>query len=542
MGNQKSIKGIIVTGTNKALSKNVNASLFEFQQMFLSKRLGRNGYEEALCYLHLILDNELDKEKPSVVKLQKILLFILYSLNEYTKEQFIAVELLVDLRKIEKKYAEFKEKNEKFNNKEIDDLVEEVETILIKIRPELSEEDISAAQKLKEKNDRLHKEIDEKDNEIAKLRKELETFSKNLKRDDKFEDKYKEAITMLPALFSTNNYQSSVINSIGSEWIFENEKDVSKEDLNTISESNFYKKYNISQSEIPMGIMDDFTNNIKLNDINCDLIIQFLDYLQENKNNSISTRNQRLASIHSFYKFIQLRELSCYDIYSQILSIPTKKTPKNTISYFSLNEIEILLNLPNTATKYGFRDYTLLFFMYETGARVSEVSNITREKIYFNDNNNYVIINGKGNKDRKIPLTNNLADILKKYFNSFNIGINDYLFSSKFKIQITRKGIEYILLKYVKQCKNIYKDKFKDKYSCHSMRHSRAMHLLEAKVDLIKIRDFLGHNSIVTTEIYAKVNPTIKQKLISEYSDNLDISEKYTSNEKEELLEFLKQL
>lgn len=283
-------------------------------------------------------------------------------------------------------------------------------------------------------------------------------------------------------------------------------------------------------------------NNIKLNDINYDLIIQFLDYLEKNKKNSISTRNQRLAAIHSFYKFLQLRELSCYNIYSEILLIPTKKALKKTISYFSLNEIEILLNLPNTVIKYGFRDYVLLFFMYETGTRVSEVVNITRDKFFFDENNSYVVINGKGNKERKIPITKNLVSILHKYFNSFDIKNNDYLFLSKFNTKITRKGIEYILKKYVNKCKNIFPDKFRENYSCHSMRHSRAMHLLEAGIDLIKIRDFLGHNSIITTEIYAKVNPKIKQQLISKYNQELNLSNEYTTKDKEELLEFLKKL
>lgn len=283
-------------------------------------------------------------------------------------------------------------------------------------------------------------------------------------------------------------------------------------------------------------------NNISLDDINYDLIIHFLDYLEENKKNSISTRNQRLAAIHSFYRFLQLREFSYYNVYSQILTIPSKKTHKNTISYFSLDEIKILLNLPNVNIKYGFRDYTLLFFMYETGARVSEVVNITRNKFYFSENNNYVVINGKGNKDRKIPITNNLVHILLKYFSSFNINDNDYLFFNKFKTKITRKGIEYILTKYVNICREIHPNKFNDKYSCHSMRHSRAMHLLESGIDIIKIRDFLGHNSIITTEIYAKTNPVIKQKLISDYNKSLNISDKYTSKDKEDLLEYLNKL
>lgn len=283
-------------------------------------------------------------------------------------------------------------------------------------------------------------------------------------------------------------------------------------------------------------------NNIKLNDIDYNLIVSFLNYLEEHKKNSISTRNQRLAAIHSFFYFLHLRELTYYDTYSQILSIPIKKAPKNTIAYFSLKEIEILLNMPNPSNKYGFRDYILLFFMYETGARVSEVANVTKNQFHFDQNNNYVILIGKGNKERRVPITNNLVKILYKYFNVFKIENNKYLFESKFKNRITRKGIEYIFIKYVNQCKKQYSDKFKDKYSCHSMRHSRAMHLLESGVDLIKIRDFLGHNSIITTEIYAKVNPHIQQQLINECNAYLNVANKYTDNEKKELLNFLKQL
>ena len=162
-------------------------------------------------------------------------------------------------------------------------------------------------------------------------------------------------------------------------------------------------------------------NNIKLNDIDYNLIVSFLNYLEEHKKNSISTRNQRLAAIHSFFYFLHLRELTYYDTYSQILSIPIKKAPKNTIAYFSLKEIEILLNMPNPSNKYGFRDYILLFFMYETGARVSEVANVTKNQFHFDQNNNYVILIGKGNKERKVPITNNLVKILYKYFNVFNI-------------------------------------------------------------------------------------------------------------------------
>ena len=108
--------------------------------------------------------------------------------------------------------------------------------------------------------------------------------------------------------------------------------------------------------------------------------------------------------------------------------------------------------------------------------------------------------------------------------------------------KLTTKGIEYILHKYIKKCKAAYPNQFRNHYSNHSMRHSRAMHLLESGINLIYIRDILGHTSIVTTEIYAKTNAIIKEKQIREHSKNLQVKERYNENKKADLLEYLKNL
>lgn len=284
---------------------------------------------------------------------------------------------------------------------------------------------------------------------------------------------------------------------------------------------------------------------ININTINVDMIKKqhienFLLYLEEEKNNSISTRNQRLASIKSFYKFIQYRELSLFELSSSILSIPKKKCISKTINYFSVNEIKELLNSVPRTTERGVRDYVLLLFMYETGCRAKELVYFTKSQLNLADNS-YVILRGKGNKERMVPIT----DILKFEINKLilinkNSNENSELFKNNQNTRFTTKGIEYILKKYIKITRVRNTELFKKAASNHSMRHSRAMHLLESGVNLIYIRDFLGHTSITTTEIYAKANPITKAEEILKHSNVLGIQEEYTKEYKEDLIQKLR--
>lgn len=282
-------------------------------------------------------------------------------------------------------------------------------------------------------------------------------------------------------------------------------------------------------------------NKMSIETINEQMVEMFLDYLENERKNSIATRNQRLAALHSFYRYLQRKELSCYDLCSRILSIPVKKTPTKTISYFSVDEITNLINSPNTITKYGFRDYTLLLFLYETAARAQEVCDLKLEQLNFGEHNS-VILTGKGNKSRQVPISDELSKVMLKYIKVFQIHQNETVFKNKKNQKLTTKGVEYILLKYVNNCRKEYPDKFKSHYSNHSVRHSRAMHLLESGVNLIYIRDILGHTSVVTTEIYAKTNPIIKEKQIIEHSKGLTVEERYNDKQKEDLLAYLKEL
>lgn len=281
-------------------------------------------------------------------------------------------------------------------------------------------------------------------------------------------------------------------------------------------------------------------NTVNIFEIKKQHIEDFLIYLEKEKKNTISTRNQRLSSIKSFYKYLQYREISLLELSSNICSIPKKKSISKTINYFSINEIKVLLNSVDSTTKGGLRDYVLLLFMYETGCRAQELVSFTLPQLNLSDNN-YVILRGKGNKERMVPITNSLAIAIKKLIKTNNYSKeNTELFKNNQHKIFTTKGIEYILKKYINISRVQNKGLFKSTVSNHSMRHSRAMHLLESGVNLIYIRDFLGHVSVTTTEIYAKANPITKEIEIAKHSTALGIEDKYTATYKEDLIQKLR--
>lgn len=281
----------------------------------------------------------------------------------------------------------------------------------------------------------------------------------------------------------------------------------------------------------------DYSN---IQNIDYNVINNFILYIEKENNLSITSRNQRLSAIHSLFKYIQKRELSYFDKCSQILSIEYKKTPVTIVSYLSIDEIKILLSILNTNDDNEFRHLMILTLLYETGARVSELINIKLSDINFN-NTPYIILHGKGNKTRSVPISKDVSNMLKIYLNKFNMSdSNDYILKNRFNDKITRDGVQYIIDTYIKRAKELYPNYFNKKITNHSFRHSKAMHLLEAGVNLIYIRDILGHKSITTTEVYAKTNPKIKQKAIEDNSQSIKVNDKYKMKTKNDLLNWLK--
>ena len=224
-----------------------------------------------------------------------------------------------------------------------------------------------------------------------------------------------------------------------------------------------------------------------------------------------------------------------------VLSIRLKKAEKMPVDYISIQGIR-LLEMPDCMEPAGRRDLALLALMYDSGARVQEIAdlrtgNIQLQKPYT------VKVTGKGNKTRIVPLMPQTANIIKNYLSDTKqISAEMPLFYSYSGKKLTRAGIAYILKKYVWLAREQNPVLYPDKVSPHTLRHSKSMHLLEGGVNLVYIRDFLGHSSITTTEIYARANPEIKRKAIEEASASILPEEKFDRQEKADLIAWLKEL
>jgi site-specific recombinase XerD len=190
--------------------------------------------------------------------------------------------------------------------------------------------------------------------------------------------------------------------------------------------------------------------------------------------------------------------------------VPFKKNPPVVMSYLSIDEMKILFSVPDKKNRKGLRDLTILTVLYETGVRVQELIDLTPAHLSIDGETPYVELRGKGNKVCRIPIAVEVAAILSRYMDVFQICLgHGALFTNRQGEKLTRTGVQYIVSKNLRLTEPKASGLCRRKITNHSFRHSKAMHLLEAGVNLIYIRDFLGHSSVTTTEIYAKTNPDI---------------------------------
>ncbi len=284
------------------------------------------------------------------------------------------------------------------------------------------------------------------------------------------------------------------------------------------------------------------SGKITINIFQKDTILAFLDWLESARNASVSTRNQRLAALKSFSKYMSMHSFEYLEYFQTIMDIPPKKGESRTIDYLSVNAVSLLLKQPDSDTYKGIRDLAILSLLYETACRVQELIDLKRGDVSLKAPAT-VVVTGKGNKTRVIPISDNAASIIKKYIQIYEISDSTaYLFTNKNSKALTRAGVAYILNKHSNTARKLNSPLFGNAIiHPHVLRHSKAMHLLESGVNLIYIRDFLGHSSVTTTEIYAKTNPEIKRKFLENAAAKIDLSvTRYSQKEKESLMDWLK--
>jgi site-specific recombinase XerD len=282
-----------------------------------------------------------------------------------------------------------------------------------------------------------------------------------------------------------------------------------------------------------------------LKDITKQRVIDFLNWLEKKRKCSVSTRNARLAALHSFFRYLQYRDMCGLKDWQEILSVRFKKHPYPEISYLTIEGVKLLLQQPDLTMLNGRRDFALLGLLYDSGARVQELIDLTPSDFRF-DETTTVLLRGKGQKIRVVPLSSNQIKNLKQYMKERNLFDTQNsvhpLFANPQGNKLSRMAILNIVKKYTNMARQKEPELIPTKIGCHSFRHSKAMHMLEADVNLVYIRDFLGHVSITTTEIYARASVKKKMEALQKVSPDIITEGKTTWQKNGELLSWLKEL
>ena len=249
-------------------------------------------------------------------------------------------------------------------------------------------------------------------------------------------------------------------------------------------------------------------------DLDAEIILSFLDGLEKVRSNSILSRNLRLTAIRSFYRMLALRDPSSVGIATRVLSIPMKRAHTRVREYLTREEVEAILASLDRSCWCGRRDYALLLTMFNTGARVSEIATLDRSRVNIGGKG-YVQLQGKGRKDRSIPLWPRTTRVLKEWFRELGNQEQAVAFPSIRGEPLTRFAIHLLLRKAVQQASRHCTSLNKKRVSPHVIRHSTAMALLRSGVDIAVIGMWLGHEGIETTNAYLHANLAIKEKALA---------------------------
>lgn len=260
--------------------------------------------------------------------------------------------------------------------------------------------------------------------------------------------------------------------------------------------------------------------SLEIKHLSRETVEAYLDWLEKKKNCSSATRNQRRIAMNTFFKYLQYENPGYVLLCQQVLSIPKKVDRKQTVQHLPRAAIEEILKQPDLTTRSGRRDFAILSLLYEAAARISEITELHIGDLRFERNGAAVRLFGKGGKSRIVPLINEVAEFLRKYIDEeshYRSCHNDEpLFCNRVKTKLTRAGVAYILNKYACEAREKSPALIGDRVYPHIFRHSRAMHWLEAGVDLQFIKDLLGHADLTTTEVYAQINTEMKRKILEE--------------------------
>jgi site-specific recombinase XerD len=255
-------------------------------------------------------------------------------------------------------------------------------------------------------------------------------------------------------------------------------------------------------------------SRLSLSDLKASLILAFLDNLETQRHNTVRSRNARLAAIRAFLHYAAVEEPTALPVIQQVLAIPMKRFDRPLVGFLSRVEMEAILQAPDSQTWSGQRDRILLTTLYNTGARVSEIIAVRRMDLE-REHGRALHLHGKGRKERVVPLWKRTSRLLRDWLPRIGPEPQQPLFPNRYHQPMTRSGVASRLREAThaaaESCHSL-NDKC---VSPHMVRHTTAMHLLQAGVDITVIALWLGHESVVTTHQYLEADLKMKEHALA---------------------------
>jgi len=257
---------------------------------------------------------------------------------------------------------------------------------------------------------------------------------------------------------------------------------------------------------------------LTLDDLDAPLVLAFLDHLEVHRGNSARTRNLRLTAIRSFMRYVSLREPTALPVAQRILAIPIKRFDRPALEFLSRDEVKALLDAPDRSTWSGQRDAVLLATLYNTGARVSEITGLLVADVLI-DRASAVHLHGKGRKERVVPLWKATAAMLRAWFPRIDFSPDAPVFPNRTGKRLSRFGVEHRLSVALAAASQRCPSLVGRRISPHTLRHTTAMHLLQSGVDITVIAMWLGHEDPSTTHLYMEADLAMKEAALRRVAD-----------------------
>jgi integrase/recombinase XerD len=252
---------------------------------------------------------------------------------------------------------------------------------------------------------------------------------------------------------------------------------------------------------------------LSLSDLDAALIGGFLNHLEEQRGNGTTTRNARLAAIHSLFRYAAPKAPEHAAIISQVLAIPPRRRERAIVSYLTPEETDALVTAPDRESWHGRRDRALLLLAVQTGLRVSELTGLNRQDVHLGAGS-HVRCHGKGRKDRATPLTSATVKVMRTWLAELDPGPAGPLFPTQPGGRLSRDAVERLVARHAATAAQACPSIGNKHVTPHTLRHSAAMALLRNGVDTSVIALWLGHEGTETTQIYLHADMSIKEQAL----------------------------